>query len=100
MIKLAFEWDEVKAIGNIRKHHVAFEEAMTIFNDAMLLTYHDSAHSQSEYRYISIGVSVSNRVLLVCHTERHNNIRLISCRKATKKEALEYAKGWDGPHET
>ena len=90
-MNLVFEWDENKAESNLRKHKIGFDEAKTIFNDALLVTFADDFHSDSEKRLISIGNSASNRVLLVVHTEFEETeneiiIRIISCRKATASE--------------
>ena len=92
-MKLTFEWDEVKAIASFKKHKVSFEEGKTIFNDPCLCTFPDNEHSESERRYIDIGLSVHSRVLVVIHTERRDNIRIISCRKATMPERRFYEKG-------
>ncbi len=97
-MKLLFEWDENKARGNLKKHKVSFEEAKTVFNDPLLITFPDDEHSETEDRYISIGTSASNKVLLVIHTERETAedtliIRLISCRKATASEQKAYEEG-------
>ena len=95
-MKLLFEWDEHKALANMRKHDVEFSEAKTVFNDPLLLSYRDDEHSSSEERFISIGFSAGNRLLLVVHTEqiKENDmlvIRIISCRKATASERNYYA---------
>ena len=91
-MRLTFEWDENKATANIQKHHVSFTEAKTIFDDPFLWTFLDSEHSEGEQRYVSIGTSAKGRTLVVVHTERHPNIRIISCRKATASERKAYAK--------
>lgn len=83
---LTFEWDEEKAKQNLKKHKVSFEEARTIFNDPLLLTFPDPDHSENEERYLNIGKSSRERILIVIHAERGANIRLISCRKATPSE--------------
>ena len=88
---MIFEWDENKAKSNLRKHKIGFEEAQTIFDDPFLITFADEFHSLDEERLISIGLSNTNRVLLVVHTEisgKSNSIliRIISCRKATVLE--------------
>ena len=85
-----FEWDDAKAVSNLKKHDVSFEEGATIFNDAMIATISDPDHSKDEERFISIGVSVQGRLLVVVHTEREERIRLISCRKATSGERKLY----------
>ena len=99
-MNLLFEWDETKARENIRKHKVSFEEARTVFNDPFLVTFSDGEHSASEDRHISIGVSASNKHLLVVHTEHESgrntlHIRIISCRKATTLERRTYEQGED-----
>jgi hypothetical protein len=87
-----FEWDDEKAISNLKKHDVTFEEGATIFNDPLIATIFDPDHSEDEQRYISIGISVQGRLLVVVHTEREERIRLISCRKATSAERKTYEK--------
>ena len=90
---LLFEWDEVKARENLKRHKVPFDEGKTIFNDPFLLTYPDIDSSEAEGRYINIGLSVKNRVLVLIHTERQSKIRIISCRKATARERRHYEEG-------
>ncbi|MBI5935286.1 MAG: BrnT family toxin [Chloroflexi bacterium] len=85
-----FEWDDDKAIGNFDKHGVGFEEGATIFNDPLIATIFDPDHSENEERFISLGISVQNRLLVVVHTFREERIRLISCRKATNAERKLY----------
>ncbi|MBE0426766.1 MAG: BrnT family toxin [Nitrospirae bacterium] len=85
-----FEWDSDKARKNIEIHDVSFDEASTAFGDALSLTIHDPLHSDEEDRFILIGNSYKNRLLVVVHTERGNKIRIISARKATKKERKQY----------
>ena len=97
-MELVFEWDEHKARENRRKHKVSFEEAKTVFNDPLLITFPDEYHSEQEERYISIGFSAESRVLLVVHTEREQNqafilIRIINCRKAAASERRVYEEG-------
>ena len=87
---LLFEWDPQKAKTNKQKHGVTFDEASSVFADTLSLTIHDPLHSRDEERFIIIGVSCKNRILTVVHTERGDNIRIISARKATKKEILYY----------
>jgi len=99
-MELVFEWDTKKAKANLRKHKVSFEEAKTIFNDPRLITFSDEEHSEAEERFISIGMSATNRVLLAVHTEREETedlliIRIISCRIATASERRVYEKGED-----
>ncbi len=90
-MELIFEWDANKARVNIGNHKVSFNEAKTIFDDPYLVTYLDEFHSDSEDRYISIGYSTRNRILLAVHTEYQETeetlvIRIISSRKATPSE--------------
>ena len=92
-MSLTFEWDESKARLNFNKHKVSFEEAKTVFDDPFLMTFPDPEHSNFEQRYINIGVSSKKRFLVVIHTEREENIRIISCRKATRSEQRFYEEG-------
>ena len=85
-----FEWDPEKAKKNIRKHDVSFDEASSVFDDPMFITVIDEEHSSDEERYITIGISNKNRLLLVAHTERDDHIRIISARKATRNEEKFY----------
>lgn len=87
---LVFEWDLNKAKNNIRKHGVAFEEASTVFGDSLSITILDPMHSESEERFVTIGSSIRNRILVVVHTDRQDNIRIISARKANSKERKNY----------
>ena len=94
-MEFIFEWDASKARINLKKHEVSFEEAQTIFTDPFLVTFPDEFHSEKEERFISIGISTRERVLLVVHTEREEInefivIRIISCRKATSSERKIY----------
>ena len=94
-MKTIFEWDTIKARINLEKHKISFDEASTIFLDPFLITFADDFHSDKEERYISIGLSERNRVLLAVHTEREEEIdtiviRIISCRKATQTERKRY----------
>jgi len=91
-MKLTFEWDEVKAKENLLKHKVPFDEGETIFNDPFLLTYPDVDNSETEDRYVNIGVSAKDRILVLIHAERRGKIRIISCRKATVRERRDYEK--------
>ena len=87
---LIFEWDERKAKQNIRKHGVSFEEAATVFGDQFSITIYDPLHSEDEDRFVILGMSSKNPLLVVVHTERGDKIRIISARKATKKERKQY----------
>ena len=93
MKEIHFEWDENKAKVNFGKHKISFEEAKTVFDDVFLLTFPVLTHSEAEQRYINIGLSSQGRILIVIHTERETNIRLISSRKAAKFEQRDYEEG-------
>jgi len=94
-MKLSFEWDEDKAAVNYDKHGVSFEEGVTIFYDPLSISIDDPGHSAKEERYIDIGASENGRVLVVNYTERGRHIRIISCRKATRRERRQYEEGID-----
>jgi uncharacterized protein len=85
-----FEWDEDKAASNQKKHRVTFEEAATVFADPLAAIFADEAHSEDEQREIIVGTSDQNRLLLVSFTERAGAVRIISARRATKKERQDY----------
>ena len=89
---LNFEWDEAKNRENARKHGVSFDEAQTVFLDENAVRFFDPDHSQDEDRYILLGLSAKLRVLVVCHCYRENAgvIRIISARKADKRETEDY----------
>lgn len=90
MIK--FELDSAKATTNARKHGVSFEEAQSVFYDEFAVQFFDDEHSGGEERFLLLGMSTGARLLLVCHCERDagNIIRIISARKATKRESSFY----------
>jgi len=85
-----FEWDEKKAKSNLLKHGVSFEEARSVFASRLSADFPDPAHSDYEERWIKIGHSRKNNLLVVCHVEREDVIRIISVRKATKRETQKY----------
>ena len=87
---LSFEWDESKAKSNLAKHGVSFEEASTVFGDPLSLTIPDPAHSQVEHRSIVLGQSHQRKLRVVVHTERGDNIRIISARRASRRERKSY----------
>lgn len=90
---MKFEWDPQKAEKNLSKHDVSFEEATTVFKDALAFIFDDRAHSQEEHREIIIGTSALRRLILVCFVERvQNTIRIFSARRATKNEIKDYEK--------
>jgi uncharacterized protein len=86
-----FEWDSDKAARNLQKHGVAFEEAETVFEDPLFITVVDDEHSVDEERYITIGMARQDWLLMVAHTDRGGRIRIISDRRATRKEEQFYA---------
>lgn len=96
IIYMIFEWDENKAKINYTKHKVTFEEAQTVFYDENALLLADEKHSNEEDRFILMGMSSMMNTLLVCFCERSSNnneiIRIISSRKANKKEIEQYRK--------
>jgi uncharacterized DUF497 family protein len=85
-----FEWDAAKAADNVQKHRVSFEEAATVFGDPLGRIFDDPDHSQAEHRELLIGHSTRNHVLVVSFTERAHKIRIISARRATKRERHDY----------
>ncbi len=87
---LTFEWDPNKAKINLERHGVSFDEASTAFQDPLSLTIDDPLHTEDEERFILMGLSHKNRMLVVVHTERGDNIRMISARKMTKQERKYY----------
>jgi uncharacterized protein len=91
-----FSWDAAKALGNIRKHGVSFEEAATVFSDPEGLDWDDLEHSPFEPRSVRLGFSIERRILFVVYTIRRlkndkETIRIISARQATRKERRAYA---------
>jgi uncharacterized protein len=92
---LTIEWDDRKAELNRKKHGVTFEEASTVFADSLSLTIPDPLHSEGEDRFVIVGRSEKQRVLVVVHTERGETIRLISARQATAHERRSYEEGYD-----
>ena len=84
---ITFEWNEQKALKNLRKHGISFDEAKSVFYDEFALQFFDEKHSDEEDRFIMLGRSNQAKVLIVCHCERNEgHIRIISARKATKNE--------------
>lgn len=90
---MIFEWHSRKAVSNMRKHGVSFDEATTAFGDLRSITISDPDHSVDEERYILLGESLRGRLLVVVHTERGDRIRLISARQATGPEHRTYEEG-------
>ena len=87
---LNFEWDDNKARTNHAKHGISFDEASTVFADPLSLTIADPAHSEIEERFIILGHSSQGKLLVVVHTERGDNIRIISARPASRRERKQY----------
>ena len=87
---MPFEWDAEKAAENLRRHGIPFEEAETVFDDPLSQTLLDPDHSEGEERYLEIGYSRRRRLLLVSYTERQGRVRIISARRATRKERQSY----------
>jgi hypothetical protein len=87
---MRFEWDDVKAEANLRKHGIDFDEAQSVFTDPLSLVIDDVAHSQDEERLVIIGMSFMARLLVVVFTDRNQRIRLISARRATRRERAQY----------
>mgnify|MGYP000860123673 CR=1 FL=1 len=93
MAELHFDWDETKNLANQRKHGVSFEEAQTTFTDEFGLLIHDPDHSEHEDRFVFMGLSASLRLLVVCHCHRDGDaiVRIISARKANRRERSMYS---------
>jgi uncharacterized protein len=87
---MKFEWDDNKAVRNLSKHGVSFDEAKTIFDDPLYVDFYDPDHSDDEERYLIIGESNRGRLLIVSYTERKNLIRIISARQVTRSEREAY----------
>jgi len=89
---MQFVWDENKNIANVKKHKVSFEEARSVFFDTNAKIIHDPDHSDTEDRFLILGLSELLKLLVVCHCYREEDdiIRIISARKATRKETSKY----------
>ena len=87
---MRFEWDRRKAESNLSKHEVDFDEARSVFEDPLFVAFEDPDHSIGEQRFLLLGRSSRDRILVVAYTEREEAIRLISARKATRKERHAY----------
>ncbi len=87
-----FEWDTPKAAANLKKHQVSFDEAKSVFYDEFAIQFFDDEHSPDEDRFLMLGMSSGAKLLIVCHCEREHGevIRIISARKATKRESAFY----------
>jgi len=83
---MRFEWDPKKAKRNLVKHGVPFDEAATVFYDPLAATFDDPVHSEGEQRYLTVGFSSQDRLLVVAHIEKGETVRIISARLATVRE--------------
>jgi uncharacterized DUF497 family protein len=92
---IRFEWDPRKATANQRKHGVSFEEARSVFYDDFAVQFFDEGRSSDEDRFLMLGMSAGARLLIVCHCERRRGevIRIVSARRATRRESAFYQGG-------
>jgi len=87
---MSFEWDPDKAEANFTKHGVRFAEAEPVFVDDQAITITDDESDPHEQRFVSIGMGVRERVLVVVYCYRGRNIRIISARLAEPHESAQY----------
>jgi uncharacterized DUF497 family protein len=87
---MGFEWDSDKAASNLVKHGISFDEAVSALYDPFALTYNDPDHSADEERSLTVGLSRRSRLLMICHTERGQDTRIISARLVTRAERRLY----------
>ena len=89
---IRFEWDPPKAAANLKKHRISFEDAQSVFYDEFAVQFFDDLHSSEEDRFLMLGMSSAAGLLIVCHCEREGGavIRIISARKATRRESAFY----------
>ena len=92
---MKFEWEPQKAALNLLNHGVSFEEAASVFGDPLAATVADPDHSTDERRFITMGVTLAQRLLVVVHTDRADRTRIISARAATRGEKKKYEEGQD-----
>ena len=90
---MQFEWNPEKAAANVKRHRVDFDEAAGVLEDPLSTTFPDETHSEQEMRLLTIGASHRGRILVVAHTERNDTIRIISARRATRREREFYEQG-------
>jgi uncharacterized DUF497 family protein len=91
---VVFKWDRRKATANLTKHGIDFHEAATVLNDTLSTTYPDADHSSAaEPRFVTIGMSERNGILVVVHAEQREAIRIITARRATRRERKFYEEG-------
>jgi uncharacterized DUF497 family protein len=92
VLMIKFEWDPSKASANLKKHQISFEEAKSAFYDEFAIQFFDEDHASEEDRFLLLGMSSGAKLIIVCHCEREQGeiIRIISARKATKRESAFY----------
>ncbi|MDQ3632979.1 MAG: BrnT family toxin [Acidobacteriota bacterium] len=90
---MKFEWDKEKAESNLKKHGISFDEAVSAFDDLFNVDLFDPKHSEDENRFILVGQSENERILIVSYAERGDKIRIINARKVTSKERKDYENG-------
>lgn len=90
---MKFDWDAGKAVANLAKHGVDFDEARSVFDDPLFVDFHEPDHSNDEPRYILVGESRRGRLPMVSYTERGDTIRIISSRELTERERKAYEGG-------
>ena len=91
--RMDFEWDPEKAVTNLKKQGVSFHEAASVLGDPMSVTFYDPDHSTEEDRYISIGRSSRDRLIIVSHCDGDDRVRIISARTVTRRERKIYENG-------
>ena len=87
---MKFTWDRRKNRANLEKHGVSFDEATTVFADPLAASIPDPDHSEGEERFVTMGSSARNRLVVVCHTEEGDTVRIISAREANSHERKKY----------
>ncbi|HVA44914.1 MAG TPA: BrnT family toxin [Pirellulales bacterium] len=87
---MEFEWHPEKAAKNLAKHGISFEEAATVFGDPLAVTFFDPDHSDDEERYLTFGYTSKGVLVVVSHTDRDDRTRIISARRATRRERKLY----------
>jgi hypothetical protein len=90
---VVYEWHAAKAKANLQKHGVSFDDAATVFLDSLALTFPDPYHCGGEEREITIGQTAGHRIVFVSHCQRGNRLRIISARRATRRERSQYEEG-------
>ena len=90
---MEFEWDEKKAVKNLKKHGLSFREAATVFGDPMAITFDDPDHSIGEHRSLTFGSTRTGKLVIVSHTQRNGSTRIISARLMEKHERQIYEEG-------